>query len=436
MSNIFFLVVPDGLSVFRQRPGLSAGNRRALELCSHQKIVTLIYPEPEQGNLEHIMDQHFVWAEIDLAAVAHNIRELRRVTRPQARLMAAVKANGYGHGAAVVARTALAHGATDLGVARIGEGIDLRRAGIGVPILVFGHTPGDLAPQMVRHRLTACVSSVEGAGQLNASVPAGEKLAIHLKVDTGMGRLGIRPDQGGDGVAALDEVRAIARFERLELQGLWTHFASSDEGDKSYAQRQLETFNRFAGAVESLGIDIACRHCANSGAIIDMPETHMDMVRAGISVYGLYPSAEVDRRSIDLRPVMTLKARIVHLKRVPAGTPISYGSTWRSPGPTVIATVPVGYGDGYSRSLSNRGEMLVRGRRAPIAGRVCMDLTMIDVGKIDGTRAGDEVVLIGRQGDEAITAEQVAAAVGTINYEITTGLTSRVPRIVVNAPES
>ncbi len=380
----------------------------------------------------------FVWAEVDLDAIAHNVRELRRITQPQAQLMVAVKANGYRHGAEAVARTALANGATQLGVARIDEAIDLRQAGIDDPILVLGYTPGHLSAELIRYDLMASVFSLDGARELNAEVPDHGILPIHLKVDTGMGRLGMLPDdrrvsigQQAAGLAAADEIAAIAALDRLELSGLWTHFASSDDRDKAFTLQQLALFNTFSRTVEALGVTIDCHHSANSGAIIDLPETHMDMVRAGISVYGLYPSRHVHTERIDLRPAMALKARIVHLKDVPQGTPISYGSTWRAPESTTIATVPVGYGDGYSRLLSNRGQVLVHGQHAPIVGRVCMDLSMIDVGHIADVRMGDEVVLFGRQEDAVISADEVADAIDTINYEITTSLTSRVPRVYV-----
>ena len=398
---------------------------------------------PPNGSAEEclpISDQgtapHLVWAEIDLAAIAHNVRELRRITEPRASLMIAVKANAYGHGAVQVARTGLENGADQLGVARIEEGIELRRAGIRAPILIFGYTPARLAPVLTDHDLTASVFSLQGASLLNAAIPKDRRLAVHLKVDTGMGRMGLLPDgrrcvrQGViPGPGAVEEILGIAALKNLRLEGLWTHFAVSDEADKGYTRNQLQLFEELIRCLESKGLTVRMRHAANSGAIIDMPETHLDMVRAGISVYGLYPSHAVDMNKIRLHPALSLKARVVHVKQVPAGTRISYGGTWQSSVPTTIATVPVGYGDGYSRSLSNQGHMLVHGRRAPIVGRVCMDLTMLDVGHIDKVQVEDEVVLIGRQSDEVITADEVAAQLDTINYEVVTALMARVPRI-------
>lgn len=385
---------------------------------------------------EYCTAPHLIWAEIDLAAIAHNVRELRRITDPRARLMIAVKANAYGHGAVQVARTGLANGADQLGVARIDEGVELRRAGIRAPILVFGYTPASLAPVLADHDLTASVFSLKGAALLDAALPRHQQLSVHLKVDTGMGRMGLLPDQRrcategvNSGPKAVDEILGIAALKNLRLEGLWTHFAVSDEADKGYTRQQLQMFEELIQDLGDKGLRIGIRHAANSGAIIDMPESHLDMVRAGISVYGLYPSPDVDTKKIRLLPALSLKARITHVKQVPAGTRISYGGTWQSSRPTTIATVPVGYGDGFSRSLSNRGQMLVHGRRASIVGRVCMDLTMLDVGHIDDVRVEDEVVLIGRQGDEVISTDEVAAQLNTINYEVVTALMTRVPRI-------
>lgn len=373
-----------------------------------------------------------VWAEIDLGAIAHNVRALRRATNPSARLMVAVKANGYGHGAEQTARVALENGATDLGVARIDEGIALRRAGISAPILIFGFTPDRCLAELAAHRLVPAVLSLDHARALAAAArAAGKVLPIHVKVDTGMGRLGLACDdlRGGGAAPAAGEIAAIARLEGLALQGLFTHFATADHADLAYARLQFQRFQRLMAQLDTAGCAVALRHAANSGAIVQMPETHLEMVRAGIAVYGLYPSAEVDHGLIDLKPAMTLKATILQLKQVAAGTPISYGCTYKAPAPTTIATVSVGYADGYSRALSNRGAMLAGGRRVPIVGRICMDLTMIDVGPSPTVKAGDEVVLIGRQGQAEISADEVAATLGTINYEVVSALTGRVERI-------
>jgi alanine racemase len=224
-------------------------------------------------------------------------------------------------------------------------------------------------------------------------------------------------------------IRTITQFPGITTEGIFTHFASSDSRDKTDTERQFKRFTRLLAQLETTGISIPIRHAANSGAIIDMPHTHLDMVRAGISFYGLYPSAEVMRNKIALKPAMSLKSRIIHSKRVPAGFAVSYNSTWRSSTDTTIATVPVGYADGYSRRLSNQGEMLVHGCRAPIAGRVCMDLTLLDVGHIADVKIGDEVVIFGHQGDEFLSVDEVAAGIDTINYEIVSALTARVPRV-------
>ncbi len=375
---------------------------------------------------------HLIWAEIDLASIAHNVRALRGVTDSNARLLVAVKANAYGHGAERVARTALQSGATDLGVARIEEGLALRQAGIEAPILIFGYTHGDVTPQLLANDLIPTVHSLENALDMATGAQAqGRELPVHLKVDTGMGRLGI-PCSDGD-AGALDRVaetiERIAQLKGLRLQGLYTHFATADHADKAYAYRQFRLYTGLLDRLVASGLDVGLRHAANSGAIMEMPEAHLDMVRAGISLYGLYPSGEVDRTRIDLEPALSLKSRVVHIKQVPADTCISYGCTYRTSSAATIATVPAGYADGYSRGLSNRGTMLVGGRRVPIVGRVCMDLTMIDVSGVPNVAVGDEVVLIGRQGGAVLSADEVAGTLGTINYEVVSALTGRVPRV-------
>jgi alanine racemase len=378
------------------------------------------------------MPQPLIWAEIDLTAIAHNVRQLRRITHSKAKLMVAVKANGYGHGAAQVAKTAIHNGADQLGVARLQEGIELRQAGIQAPILVMGYTSAHNTQDLLEHRLMPTLFDLETARNMSKAVIAQNRtLACHIKVDTGMGRLGVSCDAltlDGD-ANTVDDILAIAHLPGLEPAGLFTHFATADAADKSFAKSQFSHFQKLSADLEAAGQQIPFKHAANSAAIIDLPETHLDMVRAGISVYGLYPSPEVDTNRIDLHPALQLKAKIINLKQVPAGTKISYGGTWEASSPTTIATIPAGYGDGYSRLLSNRGRMLVHGTMAPIVGRVCMDLTMLDVGHIDGVCMEDEVVLIGRQGDDVISADDIAGQLGTINYEVVTALMARVPRV-------
>ncbi|MGD8883408.1 MAG: alanine racemase [Desulfobacterales bacterium] len=382
------------------------------------------------------MDASLVRAEIDLKAIAHNIKELRRITHPDARLMGVVKANGYGHGAIEVARCALQNGAEVLGVARIEEGMQIRAAGIEVPILIFGYTLPELAADLLEYDLTQTVNTHASAQVLSQTATSlKKKIKIHLKVDTGMGRLGLLAQnfQRDNSVAlnadAIEETLAIAGLEGLELEGIFTHFATADSADKTSAEDQLDLFMRFLNRLREAGLEPPFRHAANSAALIDMPQSHLDMVRPGIASYGLYPSDEVNKKHVSLKPAMALKAKIIHLKKVPAGFKVSYGSTHKTPRATTIATIPIGYADGLNRLLSSNGQMLVHGHRAPIIGRVCMDLTMLDVGHIDNVQMGDEVVIFGHQGNDAITVDEIASSLNTINYEIVSTITARVPRV-------
>ena len=384
----------------------------------------------------NILDHPITWAEVNLDAYAHNIRELRRISRPHARLMAVVKANGYGHGSVEVAREALQNGAQYLGVARIDEAIPLRQAGLEVPILIFGYTPPDLAPLLIDYELTQTVYSISTASALSEQATRkGKKIIIHLKVDSGMGRLGFllaATNDTRDDIATRNSVRAIETISRLPgltVEGIFTHFATADSAEKSYADMQLDRFMDLLTRLQKQGLEPPIRHAANSGALIDMPNSHLDMVRPGIATYGLHPSDEVNKSRVDLRPVMSLKTRIIHLKRVPPGFNISYGITFQTKNHTTIATVPVGYADGLNRLLSSRGHMLVHGQRVPIVGRVCMDLTMLDVGEVSGVALEDEVVVFGEQGKGAVTADEIASSLDTINYEIVSTITARVPRI-------
>jgi alanine racemase len=378
-------------------------------------------------------------AEIDLKALAHNYHELRRLAAPSAEIMAVVKADGYGHGAPQVARVALECGAKFLAVARFDEAVRLREAGIGAPILLFGYSLPAFVPYMAQHGIRAAVNSVASARMLSEKAAGiGQTLTIHIKIDTGMGRLGLLVDEltlegasPGDVARTVRDVQAIAALPNLAVEGIFTHFANADSSDKGHAQRQFTRFSALLEALETENVRVRYRHAANSAATIEMPETHLDIVRPGVSQYGLWPSDEVDKNLIDLRPVMRIKSTVIHLKTVGPGFAVSYGSTHRTSGETRIATVPIGYADGFDRVLSSTGHMLVNGKRAPIIGRVCMDLTMIDVGQIPGVGLEDEVVVLGRQGEEEITADEIAGHVGTINYEIVSSLTSRVAKIYV-----
>ncbi|MDL1981635.1 MAG: alanine racemase [Deltaproteobacteria bacterium] len=373
------------------------------------------------------MDSPLVWAEVDLKAIAHNIRELRSITNPKARFMAIVKANAYGHDIIEVARRSLENGAEALGVANIEEGIQLRKAGIDAPVLIFGYTSPIHVKKLIELDLTQTVYSYETSEKLSQAATAyGKKIKVHIKVDTGMGRLGLLR---GIKDNSLSEVESISRLPMLELEGIYTHFATADKSDRSYAGKQFEIFMDFLNQLRIAGLEIAVTHAANSAAIINMPETHLDMVRAGISIYGLYTSEEVDRSIINLKPAMALKTKIIHLKKVPAGFKVSYGTTYETEKPTTIATVSIGYADGLNRLLSSKGRMLVCGQSAPIVGRICMDMTMLDVGEIPEIVMEQEVVVFGKQGNSSITVDEIASTINTINYEVVSTIMERVPRI-------
>lgn len=373
------------------------------------------------------MDSPLVWAEVDLKAIAHNIRELRSITNPKARFMAIVKANAYGHDIIEVARRSLENGAEALGVANIEEGIQLRKAGIDAPVLIFGYTSPIHVKKLIELDLTQTVYSYETSEKLSQAATAyGKKIKVHIKVDTGMGRLGLLRAIKDN---SLSEVESISRLPMLELEGIYTHFATADKSDRSYAGKQFEIFMDFLNQLRIAGLEIAVTHAANSAAIINMPETHLDMVRAGISIYGLYTSEEVDRSIINLKPAMALKTKIIHLKKVPAGFKVSYGTTYETEKPTTIATVSIGYADGLNRLLSSKGRMLVCGQSAPIVGRICMDMTMLDVGEIPEIVMEQEVVVFGKQGNSSITVDEIASTINTINYEVVSTIMERVPRI-------
>lgn len=368
------------------------------------------------------------WLEIDLGAIERNARRLVEIAAG-AELMAMVKANAYGHGAIEVSRAVLRGGATWLGVLAAGEGIELRRAGITVPILVVGHTPVRWVPDAVGHGLTLAVASLASAEAIAAAASDLNTTAnVHLKIDTGMTRLGVPPEQ------AVEFARALLRLYNLRLDGVYTHFAMADDPDghgkdwgREFTQQQLERFQGVVAALDRAGIPVRYRHCANSPAAVTLPEARFNLVRSGILIYGLDPSPEVPCPA-GLTPALAFKTEIAHVRDVPEGRYVGYGATYRTTRPTRLAVIMVGYADGFRRAPRNYREVLVHGRRAPIIGRVCMDQTMIDVTAVEGVAAGDEVVLIGRQGNEEMRAEEVAERLGANNYETVSTLSARLER--------
>jgi alanine racemase len=365
------------------------------------------------------------WVEINLDAVTSNVRAFLRALPEGTDLMAVVKANGYGHGAYEVAKEALAAGAKWLGVAFLDEALQLRQNGINCPILVMGYTDPAGFSLAIQHDISIAVYQAGGLELLaEASRHLQCKAKVHIKVDTGMGRLGLT-----ETTELLDMVRYLNDHPWLDWEGLFTHYACADELDKRSTLNQAEKLENMIQVLQREGFEPPLVHAGNSATGIDLPKQAYGMVRLGISLYGLYPSDQVMREKVELQPVLTWKTKIVHLKQVPPGTPISYGSTYVTSGEERIATLPVGYADGYTRLLTGKGEVLVRGHRVPIVGRICMDQLMIHVTDVPDAAIGDEVVLIGSQGDERITADDVAKRLGTINYEIPCKVGLRVPRV-------
>lgn len=366
------------------------------------------------------------WAEINLSHIAHNVREFRNILPAETRILAAVKADAYGHGAVQVARQALAAGVTYLATASVEEAIELRKAEITAPILVLGYTSPSAAEHIVAWDLTQTVFQAEVVEALaRAAVAAGKKARVHVKVDTGMGRIGLQAEE------AADFISQLVKLEGIEVEGLFSHFATADEADKQYANGQILRWTNLLRELEGQAIAIPIRHISNSAAAIEFPDMAYDMVRIGISLYGLYPSAEVDRSKVELRQAMRFATQIVHLKNLPHGAGVSYGATKVEREHALVATIPVGYADGYSRRLSGKAYVLVRGQRAPILGRICMDQCMVDVTGIEGVAIGDEVVLYGAQEKDFISLDEVAGWLGTISYEVACDLGKRVPRLYV-----
>ena len=364
-------------------------------------------------------------AVIDLKAIRSNVQSVVQKVKP-ARVMAVVKANAYGHGMPEVAKTALDAGADYLAVALVEEGIGLREAGILEPTLIFGGFFPDQAKLFVQYDLDATLYSVRnGEALAKAARLLGRRARVHVKIDTGMGRVGVPWEKAADFVAE------VAAMDALELVGVYTHFATSDEQDKTFANLQLERFRWVLKQIESRGISIPIKHAANSGAILDMPEAYFDMVRPGIMLYGYYPSFETTE-SVPLQPAMAFRSKVLFVKEVEKGTSVSYGRKFVAPRKTTIATIPVGYADGYNRLLTNQGEVLIAGKKYPVVGRVCMDQILVDLGPGSQVREGDDVLLFGKTPAGEVSVYDICRKLGTIPYEVTCWVSGRVPRIYVN----
>jgi alanine racemase len=368
-----------------------------------------------------------VRADISLDAILANMESMKRNLKEGVQITAVLKTNAYGHGAVEIAKVLEPLDYVwGYAVAAFEEAVELREAGLRKPILLLGYVFPYCYQELAKMNIRPAVFREDMLEQLSAAAKAaGKKIKIHIAVDTGMSRIGIFPDETG-----LDFVKKALETEGLQVEGMFTHFARADEADRSFTEEQLEKFVWLTEAVkERLGYDIPIRHCSNSAGIIEYPHANMTMVRAGITLYGLWPSDEVRKDIVPLEPVMSLRSHIIYIKEISAGTPVSYGGTWAPDHTVRLATVPVGYGDGWPRSLSNKGYVLIRGQKAPIRGRVCMDQFMVEVTDIPDAAEGDEVTLIGRDGDAYISMEEVGDLSGRFNYELACDINPRVPRL-------
>ena len=370
-----------------------------------------------------------VYAEVDLDALHYNMEQMRQKISPDTRIMGIIKADGYGHGAVSLGRELEPLDYVfGYGVATAEEAFILREAGLKKPVLVLGYTFPYACDELIEKEIRMTVFRYDTLEELaSCAAKKGKKAKIHIKTDTGMNRIGIRPDESG-----LQFIKKALSYEWIEAEGIFTHFARSDEADKTSAKHQNDQMSQFIKRAETeTGYRFPLRHCSNSAGILELQEANMDMVRAGITLHGLWPSEEVSRDSISLHPLLSLKSRLVCVKEVEKGAQISYGGTYTAKKKMRVATVPVGYGDGYPRGLSGKGCVLICGKRAPILGRVCMDQFMVSVEDIPEAAEGTEVTLIGKDGEERITMEELGALSGRFNYEFACGLGKRIPRVYV-----
>lgn len=375
--------------------------------------------ENESGSIYRI------YAQIDLDALKYNVDGIKKCKSDEAMLMGVIKADAYGHGAKVFAHELEAMGVDWFAVATVDEGIELRRDGICLPILVLGYTCREQYAEMLQWDITPTIDSYVMARDFDkAAAEAGKIGNIHIKIDTGMSRIGLLP-----GEQSLDEIEKINKLEHIHIQGIFTHFACADMRDKTHVRGQIRKFLQMIEGVKSRKIPVEIFHCSNSASIMELEQVHMNMVRAGIILYGLYPSDEMDEERLSLKPVMSLRSHIVHLKELPAGVSVGYGATYTTKEKTRVATVPVGYADGYPRALSNKAFVLIRGQRAPVIGRICMDQFMVDVNHIPDAALGDMVTLVGRDGREVLSVEEISEMAGSFNYEFVCNVSRRVPRV-------
>lgn len=366
------------------------------------------------------------WAEIDLDAIAYNTRNIKKLIGDKD-LIAVVKANCYGHGVIGIIPTLLENGVSRFAVAMISEALEIRDNKITTPVMILGFTPLYLGEELIDNNIEQTVYDLDYARELSKiALTLNKKAKIHIAIDTGMGRIGFLPNE-----KSIDNITEICSLEGIEVIGIFTHFSTSDEKDKEYSHEQFTKMLSVMDTLKKRGIDIPLKHVANSGAIIDLPDTYLDAVRAGIILYGYYPSDEIDKNNLALKPALTLKATITNVKTLEKDMYVSYGRTFKTSNETIVATIPVGYADGYLRKLAENGKVIIKGEFAPIIGRICMDQFMIDVTNIPDVKIGDEVILLGEKNGLKYNADDMAKKLDTINYEVTCMLKSRLPRVYI-----
>lgn len=369
-----------------------------------------------------------VYAKIDLDAIAYNMEQMKQNIRPETKVMAVIKADGYGHGAVQIAEMMERWNYIwGFAVATLDEAVVLRTEGIQKPILVLGCVFPDQYMEMLKHEIRMNIYTEEMAESISRMAAREGKTAyMHIKLDTGMSRLGF-----GINEQSAETIKRISKMPNVNMEGIFTHFTKADEKDKSFTKKQIQEFVWMTERLKEKNVRFTYEHCSNSAGIIDVPEANFDIVRAGISTYGLYPSEEVDKTNVKLKPALALKSHVAFAKEIERGTPVSYGGTFVAKEKMKIATIPVGYADGYPRSLSNKGYVLIRGKKAPILGRVCMDQFMVDVTQIEGVSFGDKVTMIGKDGNEILPVEVLSELSGRFNYEFVCDLGKRIPRVYV-----